>query len=87
MAGLGSFLQGAAGGMASMKQMQNQQKQNDMMEKIATQQPGTQQQAGSPVSGQAQQPQGAGLTPQTQGAQPQADSSWSFVKSLFGGNS
>lgn len=86
MAGLGSFLQGAAGGMTSMKQMQNMQKQNNMMEKLATQQPGTQQQAGSPPAGQAQQP-GAGLTPQTQGAQPQADSSWSFVKSLFGGNS
>lgn len=84
MAGLGSFLQGAAGGMQSMKNMQNMQKQNDMLDKVAATQPGTQQ----PQAQAPQQPaQGAGLSPQQQPAQPQADNSWSFVKSLFGGNS
>ena len=83
MAGLGSFLQGAAGGMQSMKNMQNMQKQSDMLDKVAATQPGTQQPQAQP----AQQPaQGAGLSPQ-QPAQPQADNSWAFVKSLFGGNS
>lgn len=88
MAGLGAFLQGAAGGMASAKKMETQQKQNDMMDKIATQQPGTQQQGGGiPIQQPGQTPQqGAGLSPQ-QPAQPQADNSWAFVKSLFGGNS
>lgn len=88
MAGLGAFLQGAAGGMASAKKMETQQKQNDMMDKIATQQPGTQQQGGGiPIQQPGQTPQqGAGLSPQ-QPAQPQVDNSWAFVKSLFGGNS
>lgn len=95
MAGLGAFLQGAAGGMASAKKMETQQKQNDMMDKISTQQPGTQQQSGGiPIQQPGQAPQqgaqapqqGAGLSPQ-QPAQPQADNSWAFVKSLFGGNS
>lgn len=100
MAGLGAFLQGAAGGMASAKKMETQQKQNDMMDKIATQQPGTQQPGtqqqggGIPIQQPGQTPQqgaqapqqGAGLSPQ-QPAQPQVDNSWAFVKSLFGGNS
>lgn len=75
MAGLGSFLQGAAGGIGMVKQMDGMQKQNDMMKKLGDSQPGTQ---------QPQQPaSGAGLSPASQ--QP-ADNSWSFIKSLFGGN-
>lgn len=86
MAGLGSFLQGAAGGMAMGKQMENQKKQSDMLDKVATTQPGTQQQAGAMPQQQPAQPtQGAGLSAQ-QPAQPQADNSWAFVRSLFGGN-
>lgn len=83
MAGLGAFLQGAAGGVGAAKQMDSMQKQNDMLKKVGESQPGTQQ----PQAQATQQPaQGAGLS-QQQPAQPQADNSWAFIKSLFGGNS
>jgi len=79
MAGLGSFLQGAAGGIGMAKQMDSMQKQNDMLKKLGDSQPGTQQP-------QQQAPGGTGLsTTQTAQQQP-ADNSWSFIKSLFGGN-
>lgn len=86
MAGLGSFLHGAASGIGAAKQMDSMQKQNDMLKKVGESQPGTQQPQAQATQQPAQQPaQGAGLSPQ-QPAQPQADNSWAFIKSLFGGN-
>lgn len=86
MAGLGSFLQGAALGVGAVKQIDSMQKQNDMLKKVGESQPGTQQpQAQAPQQAAQQPAQGAGLSPQ-QPTQPQADNSWAFVKSLFGGN-